>query len=72
MKMLNEYEDMLLDRNGIANILSLSKIKSKLHIIYNSARQDAFEVHNPNLILLFCKYKNGLHYHGKANMSVVK
>eukprot|EP00957_Ditylum_brightwellii_P126203 9621691-Ditylum_brightwellii.AAC.1 len=66
------YGDVWLDRNKITNILSLLKAKHKFHVMYDSEKSDAFEVHKPDKILLFHEYKNNLHYHDTANRSVVK
>eukprot|EP00957_Ditylum_brightwellii_P211541 15366299-Ditylum_brightwellii.AAC.2 len=72
MGLLKGYGGLWLDSNGIANILSLSKVKHKLCVIYNSAKSDSFKLHKPSKIPLFHKYKNSLHYHNTANRSTKK
>eukprot|EP00957_Ditylum_brightwellii_P166112 12646755-Ditylum_brightwellii.AAC.2 len=69
---LIRYGDVWSDRNGIAIILFLLKVKHKFQVTYDSAKSDAFEVHKTNKRWLFHEYKNGLHYHYTSNRSIVK
>jgi len=55
--------DVWFDKSGIANILSLAKMKKLFHIQYDNWKEDAFLVHKPDgAINKFVESHKGLHY----------
>ena len=58
------YGEVWLYENGIANILSLSRVKEKYHITYDSHGGNKFIVHLGNgLTRIFTQSKAGLYYY---------
>ena len=49
--------------DGIANILSLSRVKEKYRVTFDSASDNSFHVHKPGKILKFCKATRCLYYY---------
>eukprot|EP00804_Cyclotella_cryptica_P022012 CCRYP_000938-RA/>CCRYP_000938-RA protein AED:0.35 eAED:-0.94 QI:0/0/0/0.5/1/1/2/0/366 len=52
---------------GIANILSLSRVKEKFRVTYDSTTNNCFHVHKPETILKFREAARRLYYFDTAN-----
>ena len=53
--------------NGIANILSLSHVKEKIRVTYESALDNTFYVHKPEKIIQFREAGRRLYYFNTAD-----
>jgi hypothetical protein len=53
--------------NGIANILSLSRVKDKFRVTFDSALNNEFHMHKPDKILKFRDATRSLYYFDTAN-----
>jgi hypothetical protein len=56
------YGDMWLYPHGIANILSLSQVKEKFRVTFNSAADNALHVHKPEKTIIFKEASRRLYY----------
>ena len=64
---LSGYGDVWYFQDGIANILSLSQVKEKFRVTYDSAADNAFHVHKPDKILIFKEATRRLYYYDTAD-----
>ena len=53
--------------DGIANILSLSHVKEKFRVTYDSAADNAIHIHKPDKILIFKEATRRLYYYDTAD-----
>ena len=60
------YGEMWLYREGIANILSLSRVKDKFRVTFDSALDNAFHVHKPEKTIVFQEAIRRLYYFDTA------
>ena len=68
---LKNYSDVWYHENAIANILSLSNVKRKYRVTYDSAKENVFIVHKPKELIIFQESPNGLYYHNTIDRNVV-
>ena len=58
---------MWLYPEGIANILSLSRVKEKFRVTFDSAADNAFHVHKPEKTIIFKEASRRLYYFDTAD-----
>jgi hypothetical protein len=68
---LNNYGTVWFNKDGIANILSMSLIKKKFPVRYDSTVGDQFFVSKPDKDVIFAASSSGLYYHNTANRAVM-
>jgi hypothetical protein len=68
---LRNYGTVWLNKDGIANILSMSLVKKKFPVKYDSAAGDNFVVSKPDKDVIFAGSPSGLYYHDTTNRAVV-
>ena len=64
---LSGYGNVWYFPDGIANILSLSQVKEKFRVTYDSLADNAFHVHKPDKILIFKEATRRLNYYDTAD-----
>jgi hypothetical protein len=65
------YGTVWFNKDGIANILSMSLVSRKFPVRYDSASGDQFVVSKPDKDVIFSASKSGLYYHDTTNRAVV-
>jgi hypothetical protein len=68
---LNNYGTVWFNKDGIANILSMSLIKKKFPVRYDSTVGDQFIVSKPDKDVIFAASSSGLYYHDTTNRAVI-
>jgi hypothetical protein len=68
---LNNYGTVWFNKDGIANILSMSLVKKKFPVRYDSAVGDQFIVSKPDKDVIFAASSSGLYYHDTTNRAVM-
>jgi hypothetical protein len=68
---LRSYGTVWFNEDGIANILSMSLVKKKFPVRYDSASGDQFIVSKPDKDVIFSASSSGLYYHDTTNRAVV-
>jgi hypothetical protein len=68
---LRNYGTVWFNKYGIANILSMSLLKKKFPVTYDSAKGDYFIVKKPDKNIIFAGSPSGLYYHDTTNRSVM-
>eukprot|EP00957_Ditylum_brightwellii_P013969 1054104-Ditylum_brightwellii.AAC.1 len=64
---LGGYGDAWINKNIIANIISLKSVRQRIRVTYDSARRETFKVHKADEALLFKEHKSELYYHDTAD-----
>jgi hypothetical protein len=65
------YGTVWFNKDGIANILSMSLLKKKFPVIYDIAKGDYFIVKKPDKNIIFAGIPSGLYYHDTTNRAVM-
>jgi hypothetical protein len=68
---LRNYGTMWFNKDGIVNILSMSLLKKKFPVTYDSSKGDYFIVKKPNKNIIFAGSPSGLYYHDTTNRAVM-
>jgi hypothetical protein len=68
---LKNYGTVWYSDSAIANILSLSQVKRKFPIAYDSKNVNEFHVVKPEKYVLFKESKSGLYYHDTTNRAFI-
>jgi hypothetical protein len=68
---LKNYGTVWFNKQGIANILSMSLVKKKFPVRYDSTEADQFIVSKPETDIIFAASSSGLYYHDTTNRAVV-
>jgi hypothetical protein len=68
---LQNYGTVWFNKDGIANILSMSLLKKKFPVTYDSAKGDYFIVKKPDKDTIFAGSPSGLYYHDTTNRAVM-
>ena len=72
MGTLKNYGDIWFDKDFIANILSLARVKEKFSVTFDSTNDNAFILHKPNgTKLLFKESSPGLYFHDRTNRAIL-
>eukprot|EP00957_Ditylum_brightwellii_P061196 4643419-Ditylum_brightwellii.AAC.3 len=64
------YGSSRFHKKGAVNILSLSKVKDKYRVTYDSEDGNKFTIHEPGYNIDFVESPNGLYYHDVSDKSV--
>ena len=67
---LKNYGKVWYHPAAITNILSLSNVKSKYRVTFDSAKENKFIVHKPNELVYFIESSNGLYYHDTKDRNI--
>ena len=67
---LDGYGEVWYHPDAITNILSMSNVKQKYRVTYDSHGEDRFIVYRPNELLYFNCSANGLYFHDTMNKHV--
>jgi hypothetical protein len=70
VRTINNYDTVWYCKYVIANILSLSRVKTKITVHYNSSQCNQFVVVKPDNEVIFKERKEGLYYHDTSNRMV--
>jgi hypothetical protein len=65
------YGTVWFNKEGIANILSMSLLKKKFPVTYDSAKGDYFIVKKPDKNIIFAGSPSGLYYHDTTNQAAM-
>jgi hypothetical protein len=68
---LRNYGTVWFSKEGIANILSMSLLKKKFPVTYDSAKGDYFIVKKPDKNIIFAGSPSGMYYHDTTNRAVM-
>jgi hypothetical protein len=68
---LKNYGEVWFNRKGIANILSLAKVKERYPVRYDSEGGNQFIVVQPKKQVVFKQSSSGLYFHDTTNRAVV-
>lgn len=69
---LSGYGEVWYFADGIANILSLSRVKEKFRVTFDSAADNSFHVHKPDKVLKFREATRRLYYFDTAERETKK
>jgi hypothetical protein len=68
---LRNYGTVWFNKDGIANILSLSLVRKKFPVKYDSSTGDRFIVSKPEKDIIFAASPSGLYFHDTSDRAVV-
>jgi hypothetical protein len=68
---LKNYGEVWFSENAIANILSLSRVKERYPVKYDSTAGNQFVIIQPDKEVIFNQSSSGLYYHDTANRAIV-
>jgi hypothetical protein len=68
---LRNYRTVWFNEDGIAKIISMSLVRKKSPLIYDSVVVDQFIVSKPDKEVIFSASRSGLYYHNTTNRTVV-
>jgi hypothetical protein len=68
---LKNYGDVWFSKSAIANILSLSKLKERYPVKYDSSAGNQFVVKQPTKKVIFKQSLSGLYYHDTRDRAIV-